>query len=60
MDKKENVKIFAELYDLILFYYENRDQPVDKNFDFFEEIEILCKKLNLDFEEFKKHFNLTL
>ena len=59
MEKNENVKAFSELYGLITFYYENRDQPVEEGFDFFAEVERLCSKLNMDFEEFKKEFKLT-
>lgn len=59
MNKKERVKSFAKLYGLLSFYYENRDQPVEENFDFFKEVEVLCEKLDLDFEEFKQEFNLT-
>ncbi|MGM8366233.1 hypothetical protein ACLIBG_12255 [Virgibacillus sp. W0181] len=59
MNKQERVKAFAELYELLTFYYENRDQPVERGFDFFGEVETLCQKLDLDFEELKKEFNLT-
>ncbi|WP_252313229.1 hypothetical protein [Sinobaca sp. H24] len=59
MDKVNNVKIFAELYDLVLFYKENRDLPTDENFNFFEEVEKYCEKLNLDYETFTKEFHLT-
>lgn len=57
MDKKEKVKAFKELHGLLLFYAENRDQPVEQGFDFFKEVEDLCKKLDLDYETFKQEFN---
>lgn len=56
MDK---VKAFKELHGLLLFYSENRDQPVEQGFDFFKEVEQLCEQLDLDFEAFKKEFNFT-
>jgi hypothetical protein len=58
MDKIEKVKIFMELYDLINFYYTERDQPVDPNFNFFKEVENHCNQLDLDYLTFKKEFNL--
>lgn len=57
MDKIEKVKAFKELHGLLQFYAENRDQPVEQGFDFFKEVEILCEKLDLDFETFKNEFN---
>ena len=59
MDKMIKVKAFSELYGLLIFYSENRDQPVEEGFNFFKEVEVLCKKLDLDYEEFKKEFNLV-
>lgn len=59
MNKREKVKVFAKLYGLLSFYYENRDQPVEQDFDFFKEVEGLCNKLELDFETFKQEFNLS-
>jgi hypothetical protein len=58
MEKVEKVKVFIELYDLVNFYYTERDQPVDPNFNFFKEVEKCCNLLDLDFETFKKEFNL--
>ncbi|UOQ48934.1 hypothetical protein MUN88_01985 [Gracilibacillus caseinilyticus] len=58
MEKITNVQAFQELYDLITFYAENRDRPVDENFDFFEQVEKYCKQLDLDVDEFKETFNL--
>lgn len=58
MTNKERVTAFSELYDLLAFYYENRDQPVEGGFDFYKKIKILCIKLDLDFEFFKETFKL--
>ena len=59
MDKVEKVKVISELYELINYYRENRDQPVNGDFNFFEKVENCCNLLDLDFEEFKKEFKLT-
>lgn len=58
MTNKERVTTFSELYDLLTFFYENRDQPVDSDFDFYQEVEKLCIKLEMDFEFFKETFKL--
>lgn len=58
MNKINNVKVFAELHELILFYKENRDIPVSEDFDFFEEVRKYCKQLDLDYETFIEEFNL--
>lgn len=58
MEKVEKVKVFRELYDLVNFYYTERDQPVDPNFNFFKEVEKCCNQLDLDFDTFKKELNL--
>ncbi|MEI3607929.1 hypothetical protein SPD48_19770 [Pseudogracilibacillus sp. SE30717A] len=57
MNKIDKVKAFKELHGLLLFYAENRDQPVEQGFDFFKEVETLCEKLDLDFDTFKDVFN---
>lgn len=59
MAEMTKVKAFSGLYDLMVFYSENRDQPVGKDFDFFKDVKNLCEKLELDYEEFKKEFNLN-
>lgn len=59
MEKSNKVKIFSELYNLLIYYSENRDQPVVEGFDFFEKMEYLCKELDLNYTEFKKAFNIT-
>lgn len=56
MDK---VKKVAELFELVQYYYEYRDQPVNENMNFFAEVEDCCQVLGLDFEEFKREFKLT-
>jgi hypothetical protein len=57
MKKVEKVKVFAELYELVNYYYENRDLPVDGDFDFSKKAEECCKILDLDFNEFLNEFN---
>jgi len=59
MEKTSKAKVFSELYDLMVFYSENRDQPVGKDFDFFRDVKRLCEGLELDYDEFKKEFNLN-
>lgn len=58
MDKVEKVKIFSELYELINYYYEYRDQPVDQHFNYFNKVEKCCHLLDLDYKEFLKEFKL--
>lgn len=58
MDKVEKVKKVSELFDLIQYYYEYRDQPMKENRNFFEEMEGCCRLLDLDFTELKKEFKL--
>lgn len=58
MTESKKVKAFKELHSLILFYAENRDMPVDPNFDFFGDIKFYCDQLDLDFDEFTKTFGL--
>ena len=57
MENVKKEKAFYELYQLINFYYENRDQP-NSEFDFFKEVEKYCNILEMDFSEFKQQFNL--
>ena len=57
MENISKVKAFYELYQLINFYYENRDQP-NSNIDFFKEVDNYCNILDLDAAEFKEKFNL--
>ncbi|MGG3988613.1 hypothetical protein [Bacillus smithii] len=58
MDKVEKVKVLSQLFDLINYYYEYRDQPADDHFNFLERVEKCCNSLDIDFEEFKKEFKM--
>ncbi|QJX64113.1 hypothetical protein HLK66_22365 [Niallia circulans] len=58
MNKKEKLDSFIKLYDLINFYYENRDRPVDREFDFFEEVKVNCETLEIDYDSFIKELQL--
>lgn len=49
---------FVDLYQLLIFYSENRDLPVPEDFDFFEEVKKNCAILELDFDVIRKEFNL--
>ena len=59
INKVEKAKACKELYGLIDFYLENRDQPVQQDFDFHQEVKKLCHELDLDYDTIKKEFNLT-
>ena len=52
------LKAFRELYELITFYYENRDQPVPEDFDFYAEVRQHCVTLDLNPEELIEEFDL--
>jgi len=56
MNNLDKVNAFKELHGLLIFYSENRDQPVEQGFDFFAEVERLCQQLDLDYEAFKEVF----
>lgn len=58
MNQSRKIKAFQELFNLLLFYSENRDRPKSEDFNFFKEIEFYCKELDLDVEEFKATFGL--
>jgi hypothetical protein len=58
MEKVEKVKVFMKLYELIEFYFTERDQPVDPSFNFFKDLENYCIQLDLDYLTFKKEFGL--
>lgn len=60
MNSVEKVKALSELYHLVNFYYEHRDHPVESGFDFFENIQVICDDLGVDFSEFKKEFKLDI
>jgi len=59
MKKHEKVEAFKKVHVLLICYSENRDQPVEEGFDFLGEVQDLCHKLSLDYESFKKEFNLN-
>ena len=58
MNKKEKLDSFVKLYHLINFYYENRDQPVESEFDFFEEVKTNCDTLEIDYDSFIQELRL--
>lgn len=58
MNELTKVQAFEELFQLIIFYSEHRDLPVDEDFDFFEEVKKYCKILDLDYKAFKDTFHL--
>ncbi|ASN06208.1 hypothetical protein [Virgibacillus necropolis] len=58
MDQKDKLKAFEELFDLLVFFSENRDMPVDKDFNFFGKVEYYCKQLDLDYNEFIEVYQL--
>lgn len=51
-------KALVELYELIDFYYENRDLPVSPDFNFYEQVEEKCSVLDVDYNTVLKEFNL--
>lgn len=59
MNKIQNVHYFKDLYKLLIFYYENREQPVQEGFDFFAEVKLLCNHLNLDYQTFIEEMQLN-
>lgn len=58
MNKVDRAKKASELFDLVNYYYENRDRPVSKDFDFYEKIKDCCLVLDIDLVEFKKEFKI--
>jgi len=50
----------VELYGLIDFYYENRDLPVEKDFDFFGKIKECCEILEVDSASVINKFKLQI
>ncbi|WP_043929667.1 hypothetical protein [Bacillus sp. EB01] len=58
MDKVEKVKVAAELFELVQFYYVNRDRPVTSDMDFYAEVKRCCEILDLDYNEFINEFKL--
>ncbi|MGY4688584.1 hypothetical protein [Salibacterium sp. K-3] len=49
---------FKELYELLLYYSENRDKPVDGDFDFFGNVKRYCGIIGIDYDEFVEEFDL--
>lgn len=49
---------FVKLYQLLEFYFENRDRPVDEGFNFSEELKKYCDVLEIDRNELVKTFKL--
>jgi hypothetical protein len=58
MDKVERVKRISELFELVQYYYEYRDQPMAESFNFEAKVQTCCHALDLDFTEFVKEFKL--
>ncbi|MCL6573076.1 MAG: hypothetical protein K6T88_15555 [Bacillus sp. (in: Bacteria)] len=58
LEKVEKVKILADLFELVQYYYEYRDQPMRENENFLSKVEVCCDRLEIDFTEFKKEFKL--
>ncbi|MEH7253380.1 hypothetical protein V7111_14725 [Neobacillus niacini] len=54
------VKKLAELFELVQYYYEYRDQPIENGENFFSKIAECCNVLEVDLEEVKKEFNLLI
>lgn len=52
------VKKLAEFFELVQYYYEYRDQPIENSENFFSKIEECCNALEVDLEEVKKEFKL--
>lgn len=59
MNKVEKVKQLAELFDLVQYYYEYRDQPLEESGDFQMKLKNCCTALQIDLDEFKKEFKLS-
>jgi len=55
MDKE---KALVELYDLLDFFYENRDLPVNADFDFYKQVKKKCEILDVDYDTVIKEFKL--
>ena len=54
----EKEKALVELYDLLDFFYENRDLPVKADFDFYTQVKEKCEVLNVDYDTVIKEFKL--
>lgn len=58
MNQVEKVKKLGELFELVQFYYEHRDRPLEGNEDFHAKLEQCCQELEIDLQEFRKEFKL--
>lgn len=58
VEKVEKVKKVGELFELIQYYYENRDRPSNDSENFFIKLEECCRVLELDLEEVVREFRL--
>lgn len=56
MDKTQ---AFIKLYQLLDFYFENRDRPVTEGFNFSNELQKYCDVLEIDRKELEKNFKLV-
>lgn len=54
----EKEKALVELYDLLDFFYENRDLPVQADFDFYTQVREKCEILDVDYDTIIKEFKL--
>lgn len=57
MNSSEKVQILFDMFQLVNFYYEERDRPSDRNI--FEELEQHCQVLGVDAQEFMTKFGLS-
>jgi len=57
MDQHERAETLYRLFELINFYYEERDRPI--RFDFFKDLESCCEQLDFDVEEVKAKFGIA-
>lgn len=48
----------VKLFELISFYYENRDRPIENGFNFHEEVKSCCQVLEVDKQIIIEKFNL--
>ncbi|MGN7397365.1 hypothetical protein [Peribacillus frigoritolerans] len=58
LEKVEKVKIIAELFELVQYYYEYRDQPMKEGGNFLSKVEDCCNALEIDFTEFNREFKI--
>jgi hypothetical protein len=56
MENTTKAKVLFDLFELVNFYYEERDKP--SNINLFESLENCCNLLEVDFIEFRKQFGI--